>query len=479
YKIKLSYCIFFSPDITPGLLPRPRRLLLLVNPYGGRGQAMHYCQTCILPMISEADITYNLIKTERQNHARELVRDIILSEWDGIVIISGDGLLYEVINGLMERPDWEKAIKIPVGILPCGSGNALAGAVNFHAGFDQVVGEELLLNCTFLLCRSSVSPMDLVSVTTASGHRFFSFLGVAWGFVSDVDIESERFRHMGPARFTLGVALRLASLRTYRGRLSYLPAEDGGGRRAMSRSITLAPTNGGRGFHRSPLHRTVSDMGLCEERSVLFKRSSALVEPSDFEASPSPFSPASNFSFEAVLEESAPPPLLTSLQREAETNGQPKQLAVSESHHLVEVQGPPDDLLPAFDEPVPHNWVTIEADFVLVLAIYQTHLGADLLSAPFARFDDGLIHLCCVRAGISRASLVRVLLAMEKGTHFELDCPHLTYVPVRAFRLTPLTTKGILTVDGERVEYGPLQAQAHPHLASLITGKSKVKITPL
>uniref|UniRef100_A0A8D3BT71 sphingosine kinase n=1 Tax=Scophthalmus maximus TaxID=52904 RepID=A0A8D3BT71_SCOMX len=120
---------------TGDLLPRPRRLLLLVNPFSGRGQAMQWCQTHILPMIREANISYNLIQTERQNHARELIREISLPEWDGIVIVSGDGLLHEVINGLMERPDWELAIKIPVSILPCGSGNALAGSVNHHAGY--------------------------------------------------------------------------------------------------------------------------------------------------------------------------------------------------------------------------------------------------------------------------------------------------------------------------------------------------------
>lgn len=62
--------------------------------------------------------------------------------------------------------------------------------------------ESLLLNCCFLLCRGGVRPMDVVSVTTspppssnnhsAASRRLFSFLSVAWGFVSDVDIESER-----------------------------------------------------------------------------------------------------------------------------------------------------------------------------------------------------------------------------------------------------------------------------------------------
>lgn len=69
--------------------------------------------------------------------------------------------------------------------------------------YDMCLRESLLLNCCFLLCRGGVRPMDVVSVTTspppsstnhtAVPRRLFSFLSVAWGFVSDVDIESERY----------------------------------------------------------------------------------------------------------------------------------------------------------------------------------------------------------------------------------------------------------------------------------------------
>jgi len=37
-----------------------------------------------------------LCDTERVGHARELVRELVLSNWYGIVIVSGDGLIYEV-----------------------------------------------------------------------------------------------------------------------------------------------------------------------------------------------------------------------------------------------------------------------------------------------------------------------------------------------------------------------------------------------
>nr|XP_033815880.1 sphingosine kinase 2 [Geotrypetes seraphini]XP_033815881.1 sphingosine kinase 2 [Geotrypetes seraphini]XP_033815882.1 sphingosine kinase 2 [Geotrypetes seraphini]XP_033815883.1 sphingosine kinase 2 [Geotrypetes seraphini]XP_033815884.1 sphingosine kinase 2 [Geotrypetes seraphini] len=451
-------------EISPGLLPRPRRLLLLVNPQGGRGLALQHTHAHILPMISDADISFNLVQTERQNHARELVQDLSLDEWDGIVVISGDGLLYEVINGLMERPDWKEAIQKPVGILPCGSGNALAGAINFSGGFEQALTVELLLNCTLLLCHGAVEPMDLVSVTTCSGTRSFSFLSVAWGFISDVDLESEKYRHMGSARFTLGTAVRLASLRTYRGRLSYLPATDG--HRPISRSITLA-ANGSLANIRqhAPLHRTISDMGLCEERNVVTKRNSPTSvtdtgELPSFEASPSPaFLDSDSFTFDTAP--GAPPSATHS----------------AEFTNTRQMYGPLDNLLVPLDEPVPQDWVTLEGDFVLVLAIYQTHLGADLFMAPFASFGEGLIHLFFVKAGISRAAMVRLFLAMERGSHFEY--PHFTHMPVRAFRLEPLTHKGVMTVDGERVEYGPIQGQIHRRLCNLITGTPKVKMSTI
>lgn len=38
----------------------------------------------------------NLSPSEHQNHAREVVKKADLSQWDALVIMSGDGLLFEV-----------------------------------------------------------------------------------------------------------------------------------------------------------------------------------------------------------------------------------------------------------------------------------------------------------------------------------------------------------------------------------------------
>lgn len=66
--------------------------------------------------------------------------------------------------------------------------------------------------------------MDLVRVETRS-QILFSFLSVGWGLLADIDIESERLRAIGGQRFTVWTIARLIGLRTYRGKVSYLPCD--------------------------------------------------------------------------------------------------------------------------------------------------------------------------------------------------------------------------------------------------------------
>ncbi|KPP61212.1 hypothetical protein Z043_120715 [Scleropages formosus] len=321
---------------------------------------------------------------ERQNHARELVREADLSQWDALVIISGDGLLFEVVNGLMERDDWEEAIQTPLGILPGGSGNALAASIHHYTGSPPGSSEDLLVSCGFLLCKGLVSRLDLVSVSLASGLRLFSFLSLAWGFVADVDIESEKYRYVGAARFT-----------------GHAP-------------------------------------GFC---SSLFCQKKASAD----QGAAHTFRNSCNSNNATKASRSEAPPAASG--------------------------GPADSLLVPLEQPVPSHWTVVkEEDFVLVLAMYQSHLAEDLLAAPGASLEDGVMHLFYVKAGISRAALLRLFLAMEKGVHLAAGCPDLVYVKVLALRLEPLTPKGVITVDGEVVEYGPVQAQVHSGLARLIAG---------
>lgn len=271
--------------------------------------------------------------------------------------------------------------------------------------------------------------MDLVSIHLPSSPRLFSFLSVAWGFVADVDVESEKYRHVGAARFTVGTLVRLASLRVYKGKLAYLPAtEDYSSKEGLRNNMTL--------------HCNNEVSSLCP--------ASALCLPSRDSPRENTFhnSCHSNNSLKVRRTESTP----------------------SRSANKT-LSGPPDSLLLPLDQQPPSDWVVVqEEDFVLMLAMYQSHLAEDLMAAPGATLDDGVIHLFYVKAGISRTALLKLFLAMEKGAHLATNCQHLVYTKVRALRLEPHSPKGIITVDGEVVEYGPLQAEVHRGLARLITG---------
>ena len=79
-----------------------------------------------------------------------------------------------------------------------------------------------MLVSTLSIVRRNSSRMDLVRVETRK-EILFSFLSVGWGFLADIDIESERLRAIGGQRFTVWSIARLIGLRTYRGTVSFLP----------------------------------------------------------------------------------------------------------------------------------------------------------------------------------------------------------------------------------------------------------------
>lgn len=291
--------------------------------------------------------------------------------------------------------------------------------------------EELLLSCGFMLCKGLVCSLDLVSIHLASRQRLFSFLSLAWGFVADVDIESEKYRHVGAIRFLMGTLVRLAALRVYQGRLAYLPAKDAPKKDKASTKVNCSNT---------------PQQGLfCSSLSC------SLVPNTSSKQSQKCTNSISN--------------TITNSSNQAASKNKSEGQSNARTETLV------DSLLPDLDQPVPEAWTVVkEQDFVLVLAVYQSHLAEDLWAAPSAMVNDGLIHLIYVTAGISRPALLRLFLAMEKGAHLECGCPHLVYQKVRALRLEPISAEGVITVDGETVEYGPVQAQIQPGLARLISG---------
>ncbi|RLM92396.1 sphingosine kinase 2-like [Panicum miliaceum] len=170
----------------------PKRLFVLVNPFGGRKCAKKIYDMEIKPLFEAAGVSITVQETEYQGHAREVASSLDLGKYDGIVCVSGDGVLVEVVSGILQRTDWEDAIKMPIGVVPAGTGNGMAKSL-LHAA----------------------------SETCSVSNAVFAIIK---GLVADIDIESEKYRWMGSARFDFYAVVRIMNLRKYCGSIQFVPA---------------------------------------------------------------------------------------------------------------------------------------------------------------------------------------------------------------------------------------------------------------
>uniref|UniRef100_A0A0E0C8J7 sphingosine kinase n=1 Tax=Oryza meridionalis TaxID=40149 RepID=A0A0E0C8J7_9ORYZ len=167
-------------------LGRPKRLFILVNPFGGKKCGKKIYEAEIKPLFEAAGVNVTMQETRYQGHAREVASSLDLARYDGIVCVSGDGVLVEVVNGILQRMDWEEAMKIPIGVVPAGTGNGMAKSLLHSASKTYSVP-----NAVFAIIR---------------------------------DIESEKYRWMGSARFDFYALVRIMNLRKYYGSIQYVPA---------------------------------------------------------------------------------------------------------------------------------------------------------------------------------------------------------------------------------------------------------------
>ncbi|TVU34874.1 hypothetical protein EJB05_16729, partial [Eragrostis curvula] len=197
---------------------RPKRLFIFVNPFGGKKRAKKIYDTEIRPMFEAANVSITMQETECQGHAREVASSLDLAKYDGIVCVSGDGVLVEVVNGILQRTDWEEAIKKPIGVVPAGTGNGMAKSL-LHAARETYS----VTNAVFAIIRGRRQPLDVCTILQGE-TKFFSVLLMTWGLVADIDIESEKYRWMGSARFDFYAVLRIMNLRKYCGSICFVPA---------------------------------------------------------------------------------------------------------------------------------------------------------------------------------------------------------------------------------------------------------------
>lgn len=192
----------------------PRNLHILINPKSGKKKAQSIFKEVSL-VWEKSNINLTVTETKNPQHAQEIIQAIATEKLDGIVVIGGDGTIHEVINGLMKRSDWEQAILTPIGVIPAGTGNGLCKTILDLSGepYDPI-------SAAFLIAKGKIRPLDLI-LTEQKNRQYYGFLSLSWAFISDVDIESDKLRYLGSLKNDIYALIRMLSLRTYKGKLSF------------------------------------------------------------------------------------------------------------------------------------------------------------------------------------------------------------------------------------------------------------------
>ncbi|CAG7846122.1 Sphingoid long chain base kinase 4 {ECO:0000250/UniProtKB:Q12246} Short=LCB kinase 4 {ECO:0000250/UniProtKB:Q12246}; {ECO:0000250/UniProtKB:Q12246}; AltName: Full=Sphinganine kinase 4 {ECO:0000305} [Serendipita indica DSM 11827] len=177
-------------------LKRNRKLRAFLNPIGGKGKGAHIYQHEVEPIFAAARCKVEFTSTAYQGHMVELAQKVDL-DVDAIVVLSGDGGIHEVVNGLAKHEQAARALRIPVAQISTGSANAVC--VNILGPKDAFDIGKCCLNAI------KGRPMKLPIYSIKQGDKkYFSFLTQAGGLMADLDLGTEHLRWMGDTRFVLG-----------------------------------------------------------------------------------------------------------------------------------------------------------------------------------------------------------------------------------------------------------------------------------
>lgn len=398
--------------------------------------------------------------TTHANFARDLVksRKDLAQKYGGILVASGDGLFFEVVNGIMERPDWRLiSSMLPLGIIPCGSGNGLAKTIA-HL-YNEPFEPKPIVHATLTCSTGCSAPMDIVRVELAPAgnvsnrKELYSFLSVGWGLIADIDIESERLRALGPPRFTLWSVHRMLFMRTLKGKLSWLPWQKddlaANLKQAAARASFGNQNNGPKNYRGEEFFDLPENENEDHEfADVISMASSRTQQPGDSWHS----AVSKRTAYYSIAGNSM-------RSRRSLTSSILGKIEAANAEYDIRASGH----MPALGSSLGEEWRSEEGEYVMVHAGYTTHLASDCYFLPDSRLNDGLIYLVVIRAGVSRPQITKFLLAMSSGTHLPASPnPHIEVIPCRAFRIEPQGKDGIITVDGERVDYGPIQGEILP-----------------
>ncbi|SNX87852.1 related to LCB5 - sphingolipid long chain base kinase [Melanopsichium pennsylvanicum] len=474
-----------------------RRVKVLINPVGGPGKGRQLFESRARPILEAAGCKLDITITTHRMHGLEIARDLEVENYDAVGVVSGDGLLHEMLNGFATRPDADKALALPLAPIPAGSGNAMS--INL-LGAQQ--GFSLALACLNII-KGRPMKLDLLSVTqpasafppgvpvpgrpdsstlskraakprrdgTLAGSatgcaresediarlidapskpyvQYYSFLSQAIGIFADLDLGTEHLRALGDTRFVIGYATSVM--------------------RNAKCEVDVDIKLGTRGSkNKAEMRQRVIDFDKCSQSSAI-SASESVAAPtvlgSDIEeqqqgvAASSPRAFVHGVITDPLTTDGNPPPPFDML----DPSWQSSFLTQTNSARQV---GAAMESSQERDQAIASGWMRIYDPLASLYAGKLPFVSRDLMQFPFALPNDGTIDVAMILHAGGRAAKVPENGYAESGQLVYQKA--ITYLKVEAIRVTPrrkqgdktLKNGGLISIDGEKVPYAAFQVE--------------------
>ena len=235
YNVGEDECVTFRGDVA--MTCALGKILVIANPaaQSGRGdKAADQAVQLLRDALGQDSVV--LAKTAGPRHASDIAERA--SGCDSIVALGGDGVIHEVVQGLMKRSSFDRP---HLGIIPVGSGNDFARALHMPTNIHEAVA---------VLLAGQVDPID---VGWVNNNYFIETL--SFGLDAAIALDTmERRKKTGRAGTLLyaeaGIYQLTHNLKAYAYKASF-----DGSQTQTGESITFAVQNGpfyGGGFKICP-----------------------------------------------------------------------------------------------------------------------------------------------------------------------------------------------------------------------------------
>jgi len=172
-------------------------LVVIANPHAGRGRGAHVLRR-VEDALEMRGIQHRTTVSRWAGQAVQIASQAVQDGASGLVLVGGDGTLFEALNGMQRGGNM-----VPVAQIPIGTGNSFIKDLGIQSTEDGLAA----------LLKGATRAVDIGRMRSSAGEFYFANI-VGAGFVADVAARASWFKLLGDASYTIGVFLELALLRS-------------------------------------------------------------------------------------------------------------------------------------------------------------------------------------------------------------------------------------------------------------------------